>query len=74
VPKFCEEMSQSVFFVSVATVDDTHKLWRNIEPHFRKCLNSVYLREVSGFVVYCTVLLECNTFMIKPVMFHAVIS
>lgn len=31
-----------------ATVDDTHKLWRNIEPHLRKCLNNVYLREVTG--------------------------
>lgn len=30
-----------------ATVDDTHKLWRNIEPHLRKCLHNVYLREVT---------------------------
>jgi len=40
----------------VATVDDTHKLWRNIEPHLRKCLHSVYLREVTGFGVHCTLL------------------
>jgi origin recognition complex subunit 5 len=31
-----------------ATVDDTHKLWRNIEPHLRRSLQTVYLREVSG--------------------------
>ena len=42
-------------YVCVATVDDTHKLWRNIEPHLRKCLNNVYLREVTGFVPQCTI-------------------
>ena len=29
------------------TVDDVKKLWQNIEPHLRKALKSVYLREVS---------------------------
>lgn len=26
---------------------DTHKLWRNIEPHLKKAMQTVYLREVS---------------------------
>jgi len=39
-------------FICVATVDDTHKLWRNIEPHLRKCLHNVYLREVTGLVIH----------------------
>jgi len=38
--------------VFVATADDTHKLWRNIESHLRNCLHNVYLREVTGFVLY----------------------
>jgi len=49
----------------VATVDDTHKLWRNIEPHLRKCLHSVYLREVTGFDVYCTLLCFFNGFSLS---------
>lgn len=28
---------------------DTHKLWRNIEPHLKKAMQTVYLREVSRF-------------------------
>ncbi|XP_068200889.1 origin recognition complex subunit 5-like [Palaemon carinicauda] len=31
-----------------ATEDDIRKLWRNIEPHLKKALDSVYLREVSS--------------------------
>ncbi|TTN49604.1 Origin recognition complex subunit 5 [Bagarius yarrelli] len=27
---------------------DTHKLWRNMEPHLKKAMQSVYLREVSS--------------------------
>uniref|UniRef100_G3Q939 Origin recognition complex subunit 5 n=1 Tax=Gasterosteus aculeatus aculeatus TaxID=481459 RepID=G3Q939_GASAC len=27
---------------------DTHKLWRNIEPHLKKAMRTVYLREVSS--------------------------
>ncbi|XP_029521637.1 origin recognition complex subunit 5-like isoform X1 [Oncorhynchus nerka] len=27
---------------------DTHKLWRNIEPHLKKAMQTVYLREVSS--------------------------
>ena len=27
---------------------DSRRLWRNIEPHFKKALHTVYLREVSS--------------------------
>ncbi|XP_074481471.1 origin recognition complex subunit 5 [Sebastes fasciatus] len=27
---------------------DTHKLWRNVEPHLKKAMQTVYLREVSS--------------------------
>ncbi|CAG2216495.1 ORC5 [Mytilus edulis] len=30
-----------------ATAEDTRKLWKNIEPHLKKALQTVYLREVS---------------------------
>ncbi|CAH1783899.1 unnamed protein product [Owenia fusiformis] len=31
-----------------ATVEDTRKLWRNIEPHLKRALQTVYLREISS--------------------------
>lgn len=31
-----------------ATENDVRKLWRNIEPHLKKALSTVYLREVSS--------------------------
>lgn len=31
-----------------ATVNDTKKLWKNIEPHLKKALHTLYLREVSS--------------------------
>ncbi|CAL4122549.1 unnamed protein product, partial [Meganyctiphanes norvegica] len=31
-----------------ATENDVRKLWRNIEPHLKKALTTVYLREVSS--------------------------
>ncbi|KAL5013759.1 hypothetical protein ScPMuIL_008029 [Solemya velum] len=31
-----------------ASVTDTKKLWRNIEPHLKKALQTVYLREISS--------------------------
>lgn len=34
--------------MGVAELTDSRKLWRNIEPHLRKALHSVYLREVSS--------------------------
>ncbi|XP_033103413.1 origin recognition complex subunit 5-like isoform X3 [Anneissia japonica] len=30
------------------TTDNAHKLWRNIEPHLKKAMHTVYLREVSS--------------------------
>lgn len=33
--------------MSAAKETDTHKLWRNIEPHLKKAMQTVYLREVS---------------------------
>ncbi len=30
-----------------ATVNDFRKLWKNIEPHLKKALQTIYLREVS---------------------------
>ncbi|XP_074645442.1 origin recognition complex subunit 5-like [Tubulanus polymorphus] len=31
-----------------ATIDESRKLWRAIEPHLKKALHTVYLREVSS--------------------------
>ncbi|XP_014770006.1 origin recognition complex subunit 5 isoform X1 [Octopus bimaculoides] len=31
-----------------ATMNDSRKLWKNIEPHLKKALQTVYLREVSS--------------------------
>ncbi|XP_063953065.1 origin recognition complex subunit 5-like isoform X2 [Lytechinus pictus] len=41
-PKYIEPITKGE-----ATVDDAHKLWRNIEPHLKKALQTIYLREVS---------------------------
>uniref|UniRef100_A0A671W4E1 Origin recognition complex, subunit 5 n=1 Tax=Sparus aurata TaxID=8175 RepID=A0A671W4E1_SPAAU len=35
-------------FLSSVKETDTHKLWRNIEPHLKKAMQTVYLREVSS--------------------------
>nr|XP_023681727.1 origin recognition complex subunit 5 isoform X1 [Paramormyrops kingsleyae] len=43
-PKFCEPLEKGE-----AEESDTHKLWRNIEPHLKKAMQTVYLREVSSF-------------------------
>ncbi|XP_076815225.1 origin recognition complex subunit 5-like [Clavelina lepadiformis] len=32
----------------VATVNDKHKLWKNLEPHLRSALQKLYMREVSS--------------------------
>ncbi|XP_040067601.2 origin recognition complex subunit 5 [Ixodes scapularis] len=42
-PKFCAPIVEGS-----ATESDIHKLWRNVEPHMRKTLQSVYLREVTS--------------------------
>ena len=36
-----------VLRLSVVKESETHKLWRNIEPHLKKAMQTVYLREVS---------------------------
>ncbi|XP_063074016.1 origin recognition complex subunit 5 [Engraulis encrasicolus] len=41
--KFCEPLGKGE-----AKESDTHKLWRNIEPHLKKAMQTVYLREVSS--------------------------
>lgn len=32
---------------AVASERDTRKLWRNVEPHLKKAMQTVYLREIS---------------------------
>ncbi|XP_061570369.1 origin recognition complex subunit 5 [Cololabis saira] len=41
--KFCEPLA-----AGKAKETDTHKLWKNIEPHLKKAMQTVYLREVSS--------------------------
>ncbi|XP_056434566.1 origin recognition complex subunit 5 [Gadus chalcogrammus] len=41
--KFCEPLKEGKVKES-----DTHKLWRNIEPHLKKAMQTVYLRDVSS--------------------------
>lgn len=41
--KFCEPVEEGK-----VKETDTHKLWRNIEPHLKKAMQTVYLREVSS--------------------------
>uniref|UniRef100_A0A672GT70 Origin recognition complex subunit 5 n=1 Tax=Salarias fasciatus TaxID=181472 RepID=A0A672GT70_SALFA len=40
--KFCEPLTEGK-----GKETDTHKLWRNIEPHLKKAMQTVYIREVS---------------------------
>uniref|UniRef100_A0A3Q1ECB8 Origin recognition complex subunit 5 n=1 Tax=Acanthochromis polyacanthus TaxID=80966 RepID=A0A3Q1ECB8_9TELE len=40
--KFCEPVEEGK-----VKETDTHKLWRNIEPHLKKAMQTVYLREFS---------------------------
>uniref|UniRef100_A0A669D2I2 Origin recognition complex, subunit 5 n=1 Tax=Oreochromis niloticus TaxID=8128 RepID=A0A669D2I2_ORENI len=39
--KFCEPLAEG-------KETDTHKLWKHIEPHLKKAMQTVYLREVSS--------------------------
>ncbi|KAM6895220.1 origin recognition complex subunit 5 [Xenentodon cancila] len=41
--KFCEPLA-----AGKVKETDTHKLWKNIEPHLKKAMQTVYLREVSS--------------------------
>lgn len=43
-PKYCEPVTSGE-----AQLTDSRKLWRNIEPHLKKALHTVYLREVSSY-------------------------
>ncbi|KAJ8778619.1 hypothetical protein J1605_013296 [Eschrichtius robustus] len=43
-PKYCEPVVKG----EVASERDTRKLWRNIEPHLKKAMQTVYLREISS--------------------------
>ncbi|NWH72823.1 ORC5 protein, partial [Piaya cayana] len=40
--KYCEPVVRGE-----ANERDTHKLWKNIEPHLKKAMQTVYLREIS---------------------------
>ncbi|XP_004676970.1 PREDICTED: origin recognition complex subunit 5 [Condylura cristata] len=42
-PKYCEPVVKGE-----ASERDTRKLWRNIEPHLKKAMQTVYLREISS--------------------------
>uniref|UniRef100_A0A669ECZ0 Origin recognition complex, subunit 5 n=1 Tax=Oreochromis niloticus TaxID=8128 RepID=A0A669ECZ0_ORENI len=41
--KFCEPLAEGK-----VKETDTHKLWKHIEPHLKKAMQTVYLREVSS--------------------------
>uniref|UniRef100_A0A671R8C1 Origin recognition complex, subunit 5 n=1 Tax=Sinocyclocheilus anshuiensis TaxID=1608454 RepID=A0A671R8C1_9TELE len=41
--KFCEPLEKGE-----AKESDIHKLWKNIEPHLQRAMQTVYLREVSS--------------------------
>ncbi|KAM6985250.1 origin recognition complex subunit 5 [Aplochiton taeniatus] len=41
--KYCEPLKEGKVKES-----DAHKLWKNIEPHLKKAMQTVYLREVSS--------------------------
>uniref|UniRef100_A0A8C0SI69 Origin recognition complex subunit 5 n=1 Tax=Canis lupus familiaris TaxID=9615 RepID=A0A8C0SI69_CANLF len=42
-PKYCEPVVKGE-----ANERDTRKLWRNIEPHLKRAMQTVYLREISS--------------------------
>ncbi|XP_023229629.1 origin recognition complex subunit 5-like [Centruroides sculpturatus] len=42
-PKYIEYIN-----LDEASTTDVHKLWKNIEPHLKNSLNTVYIREVSS--------------------------
>ncbi|OCT76899.1 hypothetical protein XELAEV_18032103mg [Xenopus laevis] len=42
-PKFCEPVIKGE-----AKETDSHKLWKNIEPHLKRAMQTVYLREISS--------------------------
>ncbi|XP_030072882.1 origin recognition complex subunit 5 [Microcaecilia unicolor] len=42
-PKYCEPVVKGE-----AKESDTHRLWKNIEPHLKKAMQTVYLGEISS--------------------------
>ncbi|XP_069763664.1 origin recognition complex subunit 5 isoform X2 [Narcine bancroftii] len=42
-PKYCEPVQKGD-----VREEDTRRLWRNIEPHLKKAMQTVYLREISS--------------------------
>ena len=42
-PKYCEPITNGE-----ADYSNVKKLWRNIEPHLRKAMSTVFLHEVSS--------------------------
>lgn len=51
-PKFVYLYHWNLWFFTTyflaASLSDTKKLWKNIEPHLKKALTTLYLREVSS--------------------------
>ncbi|RMC10364.1 hypothetical protein DUI87_13167 [Hirundo rustica rustica] len=46
--KYCEPVVRGEeFWLAAANERDTRKLWKNIEPHLKKAMQTVYLREIS---------------------------
>uniref|UniRef100_A0A4W3ISS3 Origin recognition complex subunit 5 n=1 Tax=Callorhinchus milii TaxID=7868 RepID=A0A4W3ISS3_CALMI len=45
-PKFCEPVLKGK-----AKEEDVHRLYKNIEPHLKKAMQTVYLREISSVTV-----------------------
>lgn len=61
-PPGCTMCCLCVFTLCAVKETDTHKLWKNIEPHLKKAMQTVYLREVSRCVCvfwHCSTLPLC---------------
>ncbi|XP_048875669.1 origin recognition complex subunit 5 [Brienomyrus brachyistius] len=65
-PKFCEPLEKGE-----AEESDTHKLWRNIEPHLKKAMQTVYLREVSSFQWEEQLKRDCETQSLRGLSAYA---
>ncbi|XP_077565286.1 origin recognition complex subunit 5 [Stigmatopora nigra] len=63
--RFCEPVTEGK-----ATESDTHKLWRNIEPHLKKAMQTVYLREVSSLEWENSQQLETQTGPLRGLSAH----
>lgn len=45
-PIYCAPIENGIVAES-----ESHKLWKNIEPHLRDALRTVYLGEISRYVI-----------------------